>query len=306
MDNNKESHMVGKPEKDRNDSLIEALESDYELNKSRLQRLEWKSLLKLLKENFGLILFFIYGLGAFIQALELSRIDLSYLRFFSVTQLASDGALVSVTLALFIIIGWSYYFCVNLRFKENSKYLINIEKSKSTPIVKPLLILLIILIDIYVLFLENIFVEEYKKHPFISLIFLSLCVALLAHFIKFSKNIIKHSDNLKSPKNQKEKLSKILLIFISILSYVFIPIISIKTLIMYSLLLREPRNFENYNKVGLTIEEQHKDISDFKILYFNDKYTFIELNREDSNKDTVEVYKTDAILFDETVIKVID
>ena len=44
MDNNKESHMVGKPEKDRNDSLIEALESDYELNKSRLQRLEWETI----------------------------------------------------------------------------------------------------------------------------------------------------------------------------------------------------------------------------------------------------------------------
>ena len=73
---------------------------------------------------------------------------------------------------------------------------------------------------------------------------------------------------------------------------------------VYSEMLREPRYFENYNKVGSVIQERHKDVSEYKVLYFNDEYTFIELTRGDSNKNTIEVYKTDVVLFDETVIKI--
>lgn len=302
MNDNKENYIVEKPKKIKNDSLMEALESDYELNRSRLRKLKWKPLLKLLKENFGLILFFIYGLGAFIQVLELSRIDLSYLRFFSVTQLASDGALVFVTLAIFSFVAYIYYFYVTLKFRDEEKISNTDRKTKENiSLLTPFLCLLIISGIGYVYILNYIPIEEQKRLPILFLILPAVMVGMLAYFIKYSRyerNAIKGIN--------KKNLTIFILFLITTLSYLLIPIIIIKTFIAYSSILREPKDFENYSKVGLLIKEQHKDVNSFKILYFNDKYTFVKLNRVTSNKNTIEVYKTDAILFDETVIKIKD
>jgi len=303
MDNNKESHIAVNSKRIKDETFIGALESDYELNKSRLQKLKWKSLLKLLKENFGLILFFIYGLGAFIQVLELSRIDLSYLRFFSVTQLASDGALVFVTLAIFSFFAYTYYFCVTIRFRYK-KELTNTIKN-NVPLFVPLLFLLIVSGIAYTYLSNYISIEEQKRLPIFFLIFPALSVAILAFLIKDSKYNINRISN-ENVKTHEKYLKKFILIFVIILSGLLIPLIIMKTFMAYSLILREPKDFENYSKVGLLIKEQHEDVNSFKLLYFNDKYTFIKLNRPDSNKNTIEVYKTDAILFDEMVIKIKD
>ena len=306
MDNNKESHIAVKPERIKDETFIGALESDYELNKSRLQRLKLKPLLKLLKENFGLILFFIYGLGAFIQVLELSRIDLSYLRFFSVTQLASDGALVFVTLAIFSFFAYTYYFCVTVRFRYKEE-LPNTVKN-NVPLFVPLLFLLIVSTIAYTYLSNYISIEEQKRLPIFFLIFPALSVAILAFLIKDSKYKINNINKISNEniKVHEKHLKNFILIFVIISSGLLIPIIIIKTFMTYSLILREPKDFENYNKVELLIKEQHKDVNSFRLLYFNDKYTFVKLNRAASNKNTIEVYKTDAILFDETVIKIKD
>jgi len=276
-----------------------AIESDYILNKSRLQKLKSKIKMipEILKDYFGSILFVIYGLGAFIQVVELSLIDLSYLRFFSVTQVASDGALVFVALTIFILIGFCYYFFVTLEFREERSI-------ENIPIAKPLLILCVVTaFGCGVLANLMIIAEEYRKLP-ILIAFPALIVAFLAFCIKYSSYKKNQIDKLKNKNENKKYFSKGLLLYISILSYVFIPIVTIKSLIVSSELLREPKNFENYNKVGSFIRERHQDVSEYRTLYFNDKYTFVELIKENSDVDTIEVYKTDAILFDETVIKI--
>lgn len=308
MDNStkKDSGMT-KSTKNKDDTLLGAIKSDRRLNKSRLQKLKLKLKLipELLKDNFGFILFVISGLGAFIQVIELSRIDLSYLRFFSVSQIASDGALVFVTLAISTLIGYAYYFFVTLKFREKNTSLYR-ENSpmEDIPIVQILLILFVIVIYGCGVLANIMEVEDYRKFPIILLIFSAVMVALLAHFIKYSKYTNSEINKLENTNKNKKFFAKGLLVYIAILSYIFIPIIIIKTLMIYSEILREPRNFENYNKVGLTIRERHANVSGYKVLYFNDKYTFIELTKGASNENTIEVYKTDAILFDETVIKI--
>tara|TARA_R110002126_G_scaffold151295_2_gene298291 strand:- start:2096 stop:3001 length:906 start_codon:yes stop_codon:yes gene_type:complete len=276
-----------------------AIESDYILNRSRLQKLKSKikTIPEILKDYFGSILFVIYGLGAFIQVVEISLIDLSYLRFFSVTQVASDGALVFVALTIFILIGFFYYFFVTLEFKEERSI-------EDIPIAKPLLILCVVTgLGYGVLANLMIITEEYRKAPILQA-FPALMVAFLAFCIKYSSYKRNQIDKLKNNNENKKYFSKGLLWYISILSYLFIPIVTIKLLMVSSEILREPKNFENYNKVGSFIRERHQDVSEYRTLYFNDKYTFVKLIKENSDVDTIEVYKTDAILFDETVIKV--
>lgn len=295
---NEDSSATTISEKNKNNVSAD-IESDSKINQSRLQNLilKVKLTLKILRDNFVFILFIIYGLGAFIQVVELSLIDLSYLRFFSVTQVASDGALVFVALAIFILIGFCYYFFVTLEFRE--------EKSiEDIPIAKPLLILCVVTAFGYGVLANLIIItEEYRKLPILTA-FPALMVAFLAFCIKYSSYKKNQIDKLKNKNENKKYFSKGLLWYISILSYVFIPIVTIKSLMVSSEILREPKNFENYNKVESFIRERHQDVSEYRTLYFNDKYTFVELIKENSDVDTIEVYKTDAILFDETVIKI--
>lgn len=302
-----EDNGTAKSKTNKNATLLEAINNDRRLNESRLQKLNLKLKLipNVLKDNFGFILFIISGLGAFIQVVELSRIDLSYLRFFSVSQIASDGALVFVTLAISTLIGYAYYFFVTLKFREKNTSLYR-ENSpiKDIPIVKILLVLCLIVVYGCGVLANLMEVEDYRKNPVIFLILSAVMVALLAHFIKYSKYTNNEINRLEGIDKNKGFLAKGLLMYITILSYIFIPIVTMKTLMIYSEILREPRSFENYNKVGLVIRERHKNVSEYKVLYFNDKYTFIELTKRTSNEDTIEIYKTDAILFDETVIQI--
>lgn len=302
MNNNAEENSeITISKKIKDNTLLEAIESDHRLNKSRLKNIGLKLNLipKILKDYFGVILFTIYGLGAFIQVLEIFFIDLSYLRFFSVKQIASDGALVSVTLTITILMGYAYYFLVTLRFRENSSI-------KNISITTPLLILFVVVMVGYGV-LANLIIEIdiYKKFPSAGALIISpVMVALLAYFIKYSEYTNNEINLLENTDKNKEFFVKGLLQYINFLSYIFIPIIILKSLMIYSEILREPIYFENYNKVGSVIQERHKDVIEYKVLYFNNEYTFIELTRAASNKNTIEVYKTDAILFDETVIKI--
>ena len=59
-----------------------------------------KELIKVIKENLSIIILLPTVLGGIWQTLELISIDLSFLRFFSVTQLVSDG-IVALSLLTF-------------------------------------------------------------------------------------------------------------------------------------------------------------------------------------------------------------
>lgn len=60
-----------------------------------------KKYLDLIKENFNLIVAIPPILGALWQITELSRLSLSYIRFFSISQLVADGVLILILLLVF-------------------------------------------------------------------------------------------------------------------------------------------------------------------------------------------------------------
>lgn len=97
---------IPRPENDDSEELY----SLPELVSSKITRFlnEFKlhDLYKLLKDNITTLAILISSLGAFIQIFELSSVHVSYLRYFSATQLASDGAVAALILVpLFLGVG---------------------------------------------------------------------------------------------------------------------------------------------------------------------------------------------------------
>src|SRR5699024_2618217 len=61
-----------------------------------------------------------------------------------------------------------------------------------------------------------------------------------------------------------------------------------------------PNELENISKVEKRIEQDYKNIKSHKILYFNDKYLFIKLIR--NNSTTIAIYETNEVMFDKNII----
>ena len=93
-------------EKDNTNNKQDTLEKPpiYSIIDRIFDKSIWLKGLNLTKEYRPLILILISGLGAAIQIIEISKIDMAYIRFFSVTQLTADGTLVAITLLASYII----------------------------------------------------------------------------------------------------------------------------------------------------------------------------------------------------------
>lgn len=63
-----------------------------------------KKVLDYIKENINILILIPTVLGGFWQLLELVRIEISFIRFFSLTQVVSDGLVIMFLLLIFAFI----------------------------------------------------------------------------------------------------------------------------------------------------------------------------------------------------------
>lgn len=274
----------------------EAVESDIALNKSRFEAVNWKKIPSFLNENIGLILFTISGLGALKQVFELVSIHLSYLKFFSVSQLVADGALVLFVVVTFAITSYLYLSIVSIGINsEDVSITAETEKTKFSYFQTAYILILTIFLGIFFLF----FNEEvyYIENPFIFLIFNAVFVAFVLFTNKKTKKYNSNIRRFNSAEESKKNNLNNLTLTNSIVSVLVIIVIIFQTVIVYSKILMRPYNIDNYTNIEEQVSKDYKDLKSYEILYFNDLYIFVEIEKSDNSDKKVIIYKTEDIMF---------
>jgi len=265
-----------------------------------------------IKDNLALIILLPTVFGGLWQIIELSKISISYIRFFSVTQLIPDGLLMLFIFSSLYIsykLGSLKKYRINFDRKiiiVNKKKPLNfinyfIKTSKSNkltysenPIYRKSIIYVevaIVLIGIPSLWLllshylfdksndfnftslaiSIIFIILFGKMILVSLIILSVHI-LESKIFKIFKIYISNKLILKELVLFPIKL----LVGIFFIALMFIPIY------LFSLFHKNyflPENLKNLENIQIYLKDYKKN----EILYFNDKYIFIEHSNNDKN-----------------------
>jgi hypothetical protein len=210
-----------------------------------------KSALKFIKENINLLILIPTLLGGFWQLFELSLIDTSFIRFFSISQVVADGLVISFLLSLFLLI----YFLIFFRDKEEVIINNDLYSKKWFKIV--VLVISIILTYEAIVTVSN--------NPKISTIHIMLVIGIILFCFKVFKDILVvfFGDIINK-------------LFILITLVILIHLMFFKMDVLY-------KNFHNMYYIPSNIKnieylECHlgKPQKDFEILYFNDKYIFVK------------------------------
>nr|WP_181718039.1 hypothetical protein [Psychrobacter sp.]QJS05186.1 hypothetical protein [Psychrobacter sp.] len=292
---------------DDDQKRIDTEKNNSDANYNELDRLiillmnkgTWEILFKWCKENLTTSILLISGLGAIIQVLELAKINIAYIRFFSATQLISDGVLVLATV-LIIITAYSVFRFIFL--SQNIRLYIELrmkDKKLSKDSTDRYAILSFLVPVIFYIFLTGVVFKTFKENFFMNLIGLAFLYTLLTvsfiHTCLYYEYLTSTTEDFKFKK-----------IHISIAKWVrplniLLTVVSIPALILLCLhVYKLPSNLENYTKVNQQVEKDYRDIDSYEILYFNDTYLFVEIIK--GNKKSIAVYETKGVLFDKNVI----
>lgn len=249
----------------------------------------WLRGLNTAKENVPFILVSISGLGAMIQIIEISKIDIAYIRFFSVTQLAADGTLIAFTLLASYIM-YKFYLTTLIVMSpitnlENA--LANEDKTYETTKDIPYVIIFFLGVSAAAIFMHR---GPFKDNLLIMIALSSMIIAGLAYVLKYfilHRQYCKMRDNISG--NSRPDLTFIILPTLLImyttmnLSNIYLDLYKIPT----------PERLANYEYVKHRIGQDYSKDEKYSIRYFNNKYTFIEITKNKS----IAIYKTDDILF---------
>lgn len=254
----------------------------------------FNSSFSILKDHATLILLITYSVGAAVQVVELSKISPSYIKFFSVTQLIADGAFLLVT-AIFIAIGVIFFniFFVIIGIagflEENLKNGKLLWFTNALLLITPVLTLSLCF---------SLFSSSLDNKYTIAIISTSLVYVLLGELVNCSYKYDTYTD----PVNE-EGLIGTGFIF-RFLLYISFPITILLLISMFLNSYRLPENLDNYDKAKQVVikdyEGQGITENNVNILYFNDKFMFIEIIKK--NKKSIAIYETNSMLFDTRVI----
>ena len=169
-----------------------------------------KKYLDLLLKYFSLIIAIPPIFGAIWQLIELAKMSLSYIRFFSVSQLVADGILILIILVFFSFWGLILYpNKLNPKNKESDKVEKDESIEKITEVKNPKIILgiiysiiTLILLYVWAIPVTNYFIDNIKK-PIIHISLVPLNILLLSvvlitilnsleHFKALEKQSLKH------------------------------------------------------------------------------------------------------------------
>lgn len=253
-----------------------------------------KALLKgfnLTKENIPFILVLISGLGAIIQLIEISRIDIAYIRFFSVTQLAADGTLVAFTLLTSYIM-YRFYLSTLTVFETITgleKAIANKDVAYLTIVTKdiPYIVAFLTAVTGVAVFMHS---APFKVNLLLMIALSSMMIAGLTFTLKF---FVLHDEYIKTIESTTRKswpnivliaMPAILIVYsIGNLGNIYLNLYKIPT----------PERLTNYSYVESRIAQDYGSDEEYSIRYFNDRYMFIEITED----KRIAIYKTDDILF---------
>ena len=253
-----------------------------------LNKKTWQDGFNLTKENIGITLILISGLGALIQIIELMKIDISYLRFFSVTQLSADGALASITVLFsFLVYRLHLITYTSLSIIPRLEKAIEDKDNRYFPNELMHVIWLFIGVKGAAIFLNvEFFGDRIIELGIISSMMLATLYFVSKYFLlvrKFFK-VTNAGKRALIPSSLLATLSVGMTIYaLAKVAGIYVELYRIPT----------PERLDNYQYLESRIERDYGITEKYKILYFNDRYTFVEIEKD----KRIIIYKTDDVLF---------
>lgn len=288
-------------------------------NKSKNFNNEVKTVIKEIKFYLPILLIIPPVLGGLWQLLELFRIDPSFVRFFSVTQLLPDGLLmlpIVISLLSFLLIPYTYmlnHIFIKYKFTtqkpknlkllyiapyktEYREFCLN-ELGNKNAWIKILFIFTIV----FALFLFGVYSHITKEEislgyiiftSFFFILIMSFYIQIIVLAWKCCKSNIKIYISKKIKNSFLKEIFSLLHIILLIIVYLtlaLIPLIIMSTIHNEYIFPDKLENMKNLEKLF-----QQDDYNSSKILYLNDKYIFIE-HEKNNQKKTIEIVKFDKL-----------
>lgn len=250
----------------------------FNIPKPKSLKEEFLDTFKIFKEHKELFFLTPAIIGGGIQLFYLLSIDFKFIRFFSVSQLLADG----LVFLLFIIFIFASYRILYFLFNYLAYTFF---QKKYGEILFDILVYLLFFLLIITKHIDIIPVESFIYSLFYVLVFLSIIIILRIR-IKYESYFYK--------KFLKFSLS--------------ISIIVLSSFILFGLLhhiqkLNSPY-FLNYINVMQVVDESFPDKKESKILYYNDKYIFVEIINGGDEKKNKDIYVLEQhVFFDDFLLK---
>lgn len=261
----------------------------------------------LIKDNIAIIVLIPTVLGGLIQLFKLGMIDLRYIRYFSVTQLVPDGLLAILLLCIITVIVYIHnnFLLIKLSFIPEKLT----TKLKLRSLISSLVIATGQVISITYAVVEMPSTEELLNSSNYSIaVNAVIYVGILAmvfycfKYINLEKEYLRNTDHVVLIDNKLLKTSKSIFSAFSLILLISFIVIFLRMTYFFIEYMNEAKGTYNYSKIEEIISNDFESYTDYKILYFNDKYTFVEVNVKDSN--VITIYKTDNVFFNPTTIEV--
>ena len=206
-------------------------------------------------------------IGGLWQLIALANISVSYIRFFSATQLMADGILF-----LFVLIMSAVVFMIGERLtRTDNKWYLLVTFILSTPFL--------------VLFIIGIVREIIL--PF-GIILLGIMLSIPSILATLKLIILTSEKQLSNLKNQ---LAIFVIVLFILLTFIFG---FIKTSEGFHRLFSIPESNVNFTRLRIKIEGDYSPEMNSKILYFNDKFIFVEIELE-GKTNLVEIYELNEL-----------
>jgi hypothetical protein len=224
-----------------------------------------KEKLKYFKQNLSIIVLIPTLLGGFWQLIALSNISVSYIRFFSITQLIADGILV---LFLLTVIYSSFKFSTWVTNKGLQE-----KNSKGLKIFKFSFLFVCGIIWITVFIIDTIrtgYINTFLL--FFSIVFGTMIIVLFFHLLVYFKIV-----------QRLLKMEYLLVITSFIMLFGLMNFLDL-TFSTFNKSFLIPQNLKNIEAFEKNLKTKYPNCSSISIKYFNDKYFFVEINQNDKSE----------------------
>ncbi len=261
-------------------------------------------------------------LGAVWQILELSRINVAYIRFFSISQIPIDGTL--ILFLLIFLFGMSKITMALIKHSFEKKIetfedesILEKTKLKLNQDIIIASVVCIILICSTAYFIPTLYADMFPNAPIATILLVYVNIAGLMLYLAQLFVLIGVKLGVKDKDTNHDVLKQRVRDFLDrhkqpiLWSFVFSLMIIISTFFVLLKLFSQsfilPTNLYNTKNLEAIIYNEFKT-KDYNVEYFNDKYIFVELctiNKCSHPLDReIVIYPTEKVLFKTTYGKV--
>lgn len=257
----------------------------------------WNKLFDWCRNDLTTIVLLISGIGSVIQIYHLAKINLSYVKFFSITQLVADGSLVFLTMVTVAVI----YRILKPLFDYihiNASLVIG---QKKYPIENVFLIWMMVIFSIfYPFYLMDLAYKIPIEWLWVAPVWSTILVSIHFVIIFFMFNYIRSYYYYFKSSSNNFKFKKLSILASNIVLASFLvgsSYFSTKVIYVYLEAYGIPYTAINYRNVKEKVKADYGELDSYQLLYFNDLYLFVEIKMKGSENKTKVIYKTEDALF---------